>query len=860
MDSYEFRSYVNKGLFEQFCESTLKNHLLKGGIRWSYKSRCKDKQYPFDAEFHGKVSGHRGKILFEFKGPEAGTSDSRARTAIKSDLCGSRNSPGKLQRAAAIRNKAVLYVLIMSVPATERFENDIKGYIKRQRLPFHFECWSFSSVSGWLEEFLDLHTFLRRPDQDRNLDTFIQKLIEQLAPVDFLQYRRLDSVYVFPREYKKILRVLREKNIVFIIGPPHVGKTFTATYLLWHFYKIGGCEPRWVEPKPLEREPFPDQRLQSIAKETSLVRLVKDNVGPDKVTYVEDVFGRTSEEESRDARRKPEELLIHLVDFALETPGARVIITSREKIFNKALRMAPQLEKLVVRLKGSVKLQLSSYSRNDRLKLMERYARLHSCEWIEKSSGKLPVDVIEAAEKLGTPQAIWLYCRLSHSSGTSKQRLKSFQKASQELTKAFANDILCLEETALGLLLTAEYCKSNVFEAAFPRFISGEDPLLKWKQAAEILADRAKLSRGLRYLAYIHPSYKEALDLALSMDPVRHLFAEMVKTLGQDARWKMRVHAVNVLGRKYAQLDREGSELLRALCKDPVQEVRGVAAQALGRNYGQLEREDRELLRAFYKDPAQKVRTSAAYVLGGNYAQLDWDGRESLRALCKDAELRWSAAWALGANYEQLDPEGRELLRALCRDPDGDVRRAAAQGLGDNCEQLDPEGRELLRALCRDPDEDVRRAAAIVLGDNYAQLDLEGRELLRALCKDLDEEVRIFAAQGLSDNYSRLDHEDRELLRALCKDPEVRWSAAKALGANYARLDHEDRELLRALCKDPDKEVRGNAAKGLGYNYAQLDPEDRDLLKDLCKDPDKVVSGSAIKALGKNYGHLYEKG
>jgi hypothetical protein len=55
-------------------------------------------------------------------------------------------------------------------------------------------------------------------------------------------YDRIDRLYVPPKEYDDIKKLLFEKQIVFITGTAEYGKTYTAVRLLWEYF-MKGYEP-----------------------------------------------------------------------------------------------------------------------------------------------------------------------------------------------------------------------------------------------------------------------------------------------------------------------------------------------------------------------------------------------------------------------------------------------------------------------------------------------------------------------------------------------------------------------------------------------------------------------------------------
>jgi hypothetical protein len=125
-----------------------------------------------------------------------------------------------------------------------------------------------------------------------------------------------------------------------------------------------------------------------------------------------------------------------------------MIVTSRDTLFNRALRKAPELRSLVVRLKGRVRVKETSYSIEDRKELLRRYGELYTCVWLKNlSENSLPPDLERAAERIPTPAVIWLFCEKSKSADTPEERRHCLDEAMKEQTKAFANEIAQLEET-----------------------------------------------------------------------------------------------------------------------------------------------------------------------------------------------------------------------------------------------------------------------------------------------------------------------------------------------------------------------------------------------------------------------------
>lgn len=51
------------------------------------------------------------------------------------------------------------------------------------------------------------------------------------------RYRYLDQLYVKPRKYDHIVQILETHGVVFIVGDRLIGKTYTAAYLMYQYFK-----------------------------------------------------------------------------------------------------------------------------------------------------------------------------------------------------------------------------------------------------------------------------------------------------------------------------------------------------------------------------------------------------------------------------------------------------------------------------------------------------------------------------------------------------------------------------------------------------------------------------------------------
>jgi hypothetical protein len=65
-------------------------------------------------------------------------------------------------------------------------------------------------------------------------------------------YIDIDHLWVAPREYDELRKILEKDSMVVITDPPEYGKTYTAIRILWEYYHYKGCLPILFEMKDRE--------------------------------------------------------------------------------------------------------------------------------------------------------------------------------------------------------------------------------------------------------------------------------------------------------------------------------------------------------------------------------------------------------------------------------------------------------------------------------------------------------------------------------------------------------------------------------------------------------------------------------
>ncbi|WP_295912556.1 PUA domain-containing protein [uncultured Alistipes sp.] len=292
----------------------------------------------------------------------------------------------------------------------------------------------FSTETEYIISELDLHT--KRPFRNRNIGTkpnikfissnnqikskdlaFIQKVAH-----DDERYKRIEDLYVPPVEYDEITETLKEKNIVFIIGDPGIGKTYTAVQLLKTYYNQG-FEPIWFAG--LEKE---EREIQS--------KVLSDYTPCDnQIVYFEDPFGRTVFER----RDSLFQIFSPLMD-KLATLNSKVIITSRTEIFEN-FSGESLLEDEILSIKHLLNISKPSY---DSQKLREIFDKLASiiCEWYDNKEFRNIVYQAIDSNQLTTPLSIRDFIYISKDIKDKSQLITFLKHRQKEVVKTFQFELL----------------------------------------------------------------------------------------------------------------------------------------------------------------------------------------------------------------------------------------------------------------------------------------------------------------------------------------------------------------------------------------------------------------------------------
>jgi hypothetical protein len=233
-------------------------------------------------------------------------------------------------------------------------------------------------------------------------------------------YTRLEDVFVAPIQYPDIKSVLHKNRIVFITGTREYGKTYTAIWILWEFYKKG-YDIKWFN---IENKSIEDNILG-----------IRNYISSRTIILFDDPFGKTPYVENEPLERGIREIL----DAIQNTSDAYVIITSREdNMRDFVLKSGFDPGNLEVMLG----IHHPSYDYDKRKWILLNWAESENCAWLKNKSVKeMILAKLEKDTKLATPLNIKDFAYATKNMTLVKDILKEFEEKSEGTPWSFAKEI-----------------------------------------------------------------------------------------------------------------------------------------------------------------------------------------------------------------------------------------------------------------------------------------------------------------------------------------------------------------------------------------------------------------------------------
>jgi hypothetical protein len=569
-------------------------------------------------------------------------------------------------------------------------------------------------------------------------------------------YEGIDRLFVIPKEYNEIKKVLENNKVVVITGNPESGKTFTAVRLLWEYY-LKGYQPIWESAE------------NSLYEKKERFEKIESDLKEKQIFYFEDPFGENKYEKLELLEKK----ITTIIDKIREFENIYLVITSRSEIFQEFNSHNYSIDFGKVVQKLNTKSNLQDY--NEREKLLLLWAKKNRCIWL--SNVELKTYILEQLKlpiNLPTPLRIRDFCVTSCNITDSAILHEKIIEKSRDAAVSFADEISTLSEDKILFLsfpftsgsFKLEFVKEKYIEIVQEFGIKDAlnfSSVIGWFRGdkIEVFNDRIRFS---------HPTYLQSLKyLLIAKECSTTIFPEIY------------------------------SKFLWKLAED--ENATGYISRVIADNYNHLPNEIQRLLFTLAKNDS--VKKSVTRTLVYNYSNLPKEAQTLLHNLYMEDKLKKDIARAITDYFYVVPEELKTLLFDMSQD--NKVAGHLARALTDNYNNLSYEAKNLIIEIYKTGNFDKDIARAIV--ENYIILPDHLKCILFKMIEK--EESRSHVAKAIADKYKNIPTDVLEYsLLKLSNDEKCEKFVARTIIKNFDNVSDKLRYILYKYIED---------SKNIGY-------------------------------------------
>ncbi len=489
-------------------------------------------------------------------------------------------------------------------------------------------------------------------------------------------FRRVDCLYVKPKEYESIKEALERNNIVFLIGDPEIGKTYCATRIMWEYYQQG-ILPVWH----YGGEGFERARLRRKISDCDL----RCN---NSINYFEDIFGRTKYENREDLRRS-----IGAFIEKAKMVNSRVIVSSREKVFREFEQenvSENDLKQFIVEMA----LKKPSYTEEAMKMILFLWALEFSCTWL--SNNALANQILkEATENLKTPLGLREFASSSVMVNNYSELENLIQLKAKKTQFAFGEEIAEMNKESrlfLTLVCILKSTSTIVVKEIYNRYCDelGLDleanPIERIEAKYSSRVTKSKWSEKEEY-EFTHPTYEEGVVASWNRYEIKGFFSKVIESLSTETDPHVRGSCGYLLIQYYDEIpDKEqATKIILKVLKDKKTNARMGVAQSVESNFKRIQSPiNMQLLSIMMKDKNRYIRVAAVTTARYNYSRLKFSDAVAVIELGIDdraAEVRLDAIQGVRSLLKLLPnpliDKAFERSKDLCKYKGWDIGESA---------------------------------------------------------------------------------------------------------------------------------------------------------------------------------------
>lgn len=507
------------------------------------------------------------------------------------------------------------------------------------------------------------------------------------------QFKNLPQLFVQPKEYEDIIRNLDKEHFVIVTGEPHLGKTYTAFYILWTFFGKG-FRPNYL---PIEELLSPSGRSY-----TSYHSLLRKYVKDGHIVYLDDPFGKTRFISNEDLISNLHNLIIEAKRY-----DVRIIISSRINILKQALGFPfPTYIKPLI-------MSLSSYETEQRRKMIVNYVELYKPNW-SKGTDYNPL-VETASSVLAAPHNIDLFIRgtvQDENINNAISRVGDFNDLIFELARMIGykrpHEILFYLTISLlsNRFVSTKECKRLFYEMwnSFEERVTDESQILPWEECIDNFADEL-MKRinwdGEENVSFYHPVYDEAVTMLLENNSLAiNLLSMTVDSLAKDHNPFAREAAARIICRYFAS---EYPNQILSLSNDQDRDVRSAIASHL---WLSLDKIPEEIIKNLSTDLSEIPRKIMSNSIIENWERLPGKLRHECISVLNRDHVDWVKVACIQAFVSNYQPAFGQYLLQMAENENEFIRVVLTNELLTHYRQ---DFSNLLQKLVTSRDDQARR-------------------------------------------------------------------------------------------------------------------------------------------------------
>jgi hypothetical protein len=487
------------------------------------------------------------------------------------------------------------------------------------------------------------------------------RFLEKVGKSPSSSFRRIERIFVPPDEYNSIIESLEKNKVVFIVGDPEIGKTYTAARIMWEYY-LKGYDPVWHSgAEPQERA--------KIRKKLSECEVLNNSI-----TYFEDPFGKVRFEDREELRRT-----IDCVISRIQSLDSYVIITSREEVFKefeKEKLSQNDLREFTVEMR----LMKPSYGDEKMEHLLVEWATEFECKWLKNEDLKSSV-ILLARNRLRTPLSLWDFALTSRNDVDAAKIIQVLNEKSTTVKAAFAEEIAQMSTEKilfLSLAVILNPLKKELIKPVFNELGSGFN-LRLYPDSFERLQNQfsEKISLEERhggqgtgfYFRFMHPSYEEGVVNCWNRQEIKGLVLQILNSLIENNNPIVRgcCGLCLMLNLSAISIKKEAYDFINRVLHDKNAITRYGVAEAITKSFQNIPIDTRvDYLKLLLKDRHREIRAASIETVSHNFKNIPL--KESLDIISigledRAAYVRFATVQCVESNMTSLPK--KLVLRAL---------------------------------------------------------------------------------------------------------------------------------------------------------------------------------------------------